>query len=213
MATATIHCPECGAPSTFRGATVTLVCEYCGSTIVRTGADVTLLGKVSAILDNGSPILLGGRGQADGVPFEVVGRLQLRHLRGTWNEWYVLFEGDKDGWLADAQGSFYLVRRAPGGGGLPPYESLEVGQRQDIAGTAFTVVERRRARYQGAEGNLPFEAAPGHEYASVDLLTEAGEFATLDYADGPLPTVYRGRAVTLTELRLQPLRRFEGWDG
>jgi len=56
-------CPECGAPVPLRGTAVTAVCEYCGSTIVRTDVDLRLVGKVSAILDNGSPIVLGSRGR------------------------------------------------------------------------------------------------------------------------------------------------------
>ena len=71
-----VFCPQCGAPAPFRGTLVTLVCEYCGSTIVRDGVDIALVGKVSALVDNGSPVLLGSRGRWRGVPFEIIGRLQ-----------------------------------------------------------------------------------------------------------------------------------------
>lgn len=212
-----IHCPECGAPATFRGAALTVVCEYCGATIVRTGADISLIGKVSAILDNGSPIVLGGRGKVDGLPFEIVGRLQLRHLRGTWNEWYLLFADQRDGWLADAQGSFYLVRRATAAAAkLPAFDELALGQRVTLGETTYAVTERRRATYQGAEGSLPFAATPGRAYASVDLLGEEGEFMTIDYGDGDgarAPEIFTGSAVELADLAIHPLRRFEGWEG
>ena len=56
------QCPQCGAPAPFRAATLSLTCEYCGSTVVRTGANVELVGKISALIDNGSPILLGSSG-------------------------------------------------------------------------------------------------------------------------------------------------------
>ena len=213
MDTSPIHCPECGAPAPFRGAALTVVCEYCGSTIVRTGADIALLGKVSALLDNGSPILLGSRGRDGGVPFEVVGRLQLRHQRGTWNEWYLLFADQQDGWLADAQGSYFLLRPAGKGARMLPWADLAPGDAVRIGRIDYTVIERRRATYQGAEGALPFAATPGRAYASVDLLSEGGDFATLDYGDDqPTPEVYTGRAVDLADLDLRPLRRFAGWE-
>src|SRR5690606_35989777 len=93
-----------------RGTTVSLVCEYCNSTIVRTGVDIRLVGQVSALVDNGSPILLGSRGRYKGLPFEIVGRLQVAYARGTWSEWFVEFADRSTGWLVDAQGQYSLVR-------------------------------------------------------------------------------------------------------
>lgn len=217
MADPSIHCPECGAPATFRGTTISVVCEYCGSTIVRTGADVRLLGKVSAILDRGSPILLGGRGKYEGVPFEIAGRLQLRHERGLWSEWYLEFADGRDGWLADAQGSYFVVRRiGREDAKARAFRETAIGQNLPLQGVVLQVIERRVATYQGAEGRLPLAATPEGRYASVDLMDEDGRFATLDYSDatdGAGPVLYLGRAVDLAELELRPLRRFEGWDG
>ena len=55
-------------------------------------------------------ILLGAAASFDKVPFEVVGRLQLRHGRGTWNEWFITFADGGVGWLSDAQGSYAITR-------------------------------------------------------------------------------------------------------
>jgi ribosomal protein S27E len=212
-----VQCPECGAPAPFRGAAISLVCEYCGSTVVRTGVDVRLIGKVSALLDNGSPILLGSKGTFDALPFELVGRLQLRHGRGTWNEWFVNFADGTVGWLADAQGSFSMLRprdKTIVAGKVPAFAHLELGKPIVIQGVPHVLVERRAADYQGAEGVLPFVAEPGVEFYSADLRGHDGEFVTLDYGedgDHQRPTLYTGRAVDLAGLGLQPLRRFAGW--
>lgn len=210
-------CPECGAPAPFRGAVVSLVCEYCDSTVVRTGLDIKLLGKVSALLDTGSPILLGSKGTFDKRTFDVVGRLQLRHGRGTWNEWFVQFSGDTVGWLTDAQGSFSLVTPQDKNSvaeKVPPFSGLTLGQPIQLLGAAYVPVDRRGAHYQGAEGVLPFEAEPGLLFYSADLRGYRGEFMTLDYGSSGehrRPTVYAGRAVDLADLKLHPLRKFEGW--
>lgn len=212
-----LSCPQCGAPAPFRGTAVSLVCEYCGSTVVRTGVDVRLLGKVSAIRDDGSPIILGGKGKFAGVPFEIVGRLQLAHQRGTWNEWYLLFADGKAGWLADAQGSFFVSRpadRRSVAERVPTFHRLAIGTWLDVQGTSYMVTEKRAARYQGAEGSLPFEAEPELTFYSADLAGADDEFMTLDYgteADHQQPTPYVGAAVELAAIELQPLRRFEGW--
>jgi hypothetical protein len=210
-------CPECGAPVRLRGTTVSAVCEYCNSTVVRTGVDVRLVGKVSALIDNGSPILLNSKGKFDGVPFVIDGRLQVKYERGTWNEWLLSFADGTIGWLADAQGQFAIVKPIDPNqiaGRVPTYREFEPGQAFRIAGRQVVVVDRRGAAYQGAEGMLPFRAEPGVIFHGVDLRGYSGEFVTLDWGEDPnhnQPTPYVGRAVSLTEIGLFPLRRFEGW--
>ena len=212
-----VSCPECGAPAPFRGTAVSLVCEYCGSTVVRTGVNLTLIGKVSALLDNGSPIVLGAKASFDKVPFEVVGRLQLRHGRGTWNEWFINFADGGVGWLSDAQGSYAITRpreKSIVAGKVPAYSGCALGQPIVVQGVPYVPVERRVASYQGAEGCLPFAAVPGDRYYSVDLRGHDGEFMTLDYGERPAhrePTLYMGHAVDLLAIGLHPLRKFAGW--
>ncbi|MBC8072431.1 MAG: DUF4178 domain-containing protein [Deltaproteobacteria bacterium] len=210
-------CPECGAPAPFRGTTVTLVCAYCSSTIVRTGVDLQLVGKVSAIIDNGSPVLLGSRGRHQGVPFEVSGRLQIGYGRGAWNEWFVSFADGTVGWLADALGQFAVVKprdASLAAGRVPQHGQLAPGGVLTLDGIALTVVDRRAASYRGAEGELPFVAVPGKVFHSADLRGERGEYVTLDYGDRgdhqrPIP--YFGSSCSLAQLALHPLRRFQGW--
>jgi hypothetical protein len=211
-----VNCPQCGAPAPFRGTVVSLVCEYCDSTVVRTGVDVKLVGKVSALTDTGSPILLDSKGRLDAIPFHVSGRLQVQYARGTWNEWFLEFADGTTGWLADAQGSFAIVRprdAATVADDLPPFREITVGQLIPLDGVPAVVTDVRAASYKGAEGVLPFEAEPGILFHGVDLRGPKGEFHTLDYGTTPggTPTPYIGASVTLKEIELHPLRRFEGW--
>ena len=212
-----INCPQCGAPAPFRGHAVSLVCEYCGSTVVRTEVDVKLVGKVSALVDNGSPIILGSRGRFHGTPFEVVGRLQVQYDRGTWNEWYIEMADGTVGWLSDAQGSYAIMRpknQQIVASRVPPFPHVEINQIFEIDGIEAVVVDRRGAGYKGAEGVLPFEAEPGYVYYGVDLRGFNGEFMSLDYgtnADHNMPVPYLGEAIDLADVGLHPLRQFEGW--
>lgn len=213
-----INCPQCGAPAPFRGTAVSLVCEYCGSTVVRTGVDVKLVGKVSAITDTGSPILLGSRARYHGTPFTVSGRLQVSYERGTWNEWFLEFADGNTGWLADAQGQYSIVRpRDPSvaAGRVPPYDAVALNAVLTLDGVPAVVVDKRGAAYKGAEGILPFEAEPGMCFYGVDLRGFSGEFMSLDYgnrSDHNNPMPYMGEAVDVLALGLHPLRSFEGWQ-
>ncbi len=212
-----VFCPTCGAPVTFRGTAVSAVCEYCDSTVVRTGVDVRLIGKVSALVDNGTPVLLHSRGVFDGIPFEVDGRLQVQYERGIWNEWYLSFADGTIGWLADAQNQFAIVRPidpASVADRVPRFDQLSAGQVLTIANREVVVVDFRGAAYKGAEGLLPFEAEPGMTFYGADMRGFNGEFVTLDWGTEPYhqrPTPYLGRSVSLSEIKLFPLRRFESW--
>lgn len=212
-----IHCPQCGAPAAFRGTAVSMVCEYCTSTIVREGVDIELVGKVSALVDNGSPVLLDSKGKFGGVPFVVEGRLQVSYERGTWNEWFLSFADGTIGWLADAQYQFSVVRPIDHNqiaGRVPAFHEYNPGQPLRIAGREVVVVDARGASYRGAEGLLPFRAEPGMQFYGVDLRGYDGTFMTLDWGNDPHhtePLPYIGKAASLRELGLFPLRRFEGW--
>jgi hypothetical protein len=201
-----------------RSTVVTAVCEYCGSTVVRTDVDLRLVGRVSAIADNGSPIVLGARGRHLGIPFEVAGRLQVQYQRGAWNEWFVTFADGTIGWLADALGQFAIMRprdQSIVAGRVPPHAAVKVGSALTIDGVALVVTDRRAAQYRGAEGVLPFVAEPGLVFHSVDLRGANGEFVSLDYGtrgDHNYPVPYFGGSVDLHDLGLHPLRRFQGWQ-
>ena len=61
---------------------------------------------------------LGIAGGYEGAPrFTLVGRLQLDHGAGTWDEWLMSFGGDDNwAWLSESQGKFHYM----GVGALPP---------------------------------------------------------------------------------------------
>ncbi len=212
-----IFCPECGGPIQFRGTTVSMVCEYCDSTVVRTGVDVELIGKVSALIDTGSPIVLHSQGKFDGLGFRIEGRLQVQYARGTWNEWFLSFADGSPGWLADAQGQFSVLRPVDANevaGQVPPFHDYSVGLEYNLLGAPMVAVDKRGASFKGAEGMLPFEATPDVKFWSVDFRGYDGRFATLDWGPSPdhsQPQPFVGRAVSLAEIGLFPLRRFNGW--
>ena len=85
------------------------------------------LGKVAEIAESESPLKLGLKGEFKGNRFELTGRAQMKHqLGGYWDEWYATFSNGWVGWLAEAQGRFYLTffQPLPQGVSLPSYEGL-----------------------------------------------------------------------------------------
>jgi len=202
-----VSCPACGAPIAFKtGSAIVVVCEFCNSVVARGDRKLEDLGKVAALVETGSPLNVGLRGVYQGVPFEMTGRAQLGHQAGgVWDEWYAAFQDGRWGWLAEAQGRFYLTFHLslPEQSLIPPFEEIQLGAPVAALPTSvpLTVAETGVATQLGAQGEIPYKLTPGAEYEYADLSGPHGMFATLDYSESP-PTVFVGREVTLADLGL-----------
>jgi ssDNA-binding Zn-finger/Zn-ribbon topoisomerase 1 len=200
-------CPACGAAIAFKmGSSIVVICEFCHSVVARGDRKLEDLGKVAALVETGSPLDVGLRGAYQGVPFEMTGRAQLGHdAGGMWDEWYAAFQDGRWGWLAEAQGRFYLTfqQSLPEQSLIPSFETIQLGEPIAALPTSvpLTVAEKSVATQLGAQGEIPYKLTPGAEYEYADLSGPHGIFATLDYSESP-PLVFVGRQVTLAELGL-----------
>lgn len=201
-------CPSCGATVVFHlGSTLLRVCDHCGVAVARKGADLANYGKVASLIPTPSLLRLGLRGDYEGAPpFTLVGRLQVDHGAGTWDEWLMAFDDGSWAWLSEAQGRFHYMAQAP----LPPvpaFDAVSPGDAVDLGPAGvFVATDVRRARFVSAEGELPFAVPPGSTLRYADLSGRGGQFATLDYGEGQAAeAVYVGREVTLPELGFKDL--------
>ena len=204
MSPVQVTCPGCGAPIELKiGSALVVVCPFCQSLVARGDRAVEDLGKVAAIADSQSPLQMGLTGRYRGKPFELVGRVQYAHAAGgNWIEWYASFPDERWGWLAEAQGRLYMLKRRKlaKDARLKPLEQFELGEHFTIpAQGQFTVHEIGQATITGAEGEIPDLISPHDTHPYIDLTGPAGKFATIDYSDDR-PVVYVGREVTLDEL-------------
>jgi len=126
------NCPSCAAPIEFKsGSTIVLVCPFCRSAVARTDRNLEDLGKVAEIAESESPLKIGLKGTFKEHRFELTGRAQNRHeLGGFWDEWYATFSNGWVGWLAEAQGKFYLTfyQPLPANVSVPAFDTLQIGQ-------------------------------------------------------------------------------------
>jgi DNA-directed RNA polymerase subunit RPC12/RpoP len=186
MAVAQGSCPNCGAPIEFGvGSSIAKVCEYCRHTVLRSDRGLENLGKAADLAHTPSLIAVGDEGTLGGRPFRVMGRVQLDHGAGPWDEYYVALDfGQSWGWLAYAQGQWHATSLAPAAT-LPAYRELqpELDVSLGPAG-AYRVAEVKSATLFATEGELPglLRAGQTRYYADCYGLNRA--FATIDYGDG-----------------------------
>jgi hypothetical protein len=180
------------------------VCSYCKALAARKDRDPELIGKAADLVDTGSPLGLGTSGSYTGRAFTLAGRVQLKHpLGGVWDEWYLALDDGRWGWLAEAQGRFYLTFTQTPHGSLPAAESLQAGGLADLGPDGlWTVGELSEATFHSAEGEIPWAVDPGGTYRFADLSGRNGAFATLDFSEDP-PLFFLGREIALAELGIQ----------
>lgn len=181
--------------------------------VARTERTFQDLGKVAEIAESSSPLKLGLSGRFNGNGFELTGRAQLQHqLGGFWDEWYATFSNGWVGWLAEAQGRFYLTfyQPTPADRPAPSFENLEVGQSVEniSADGAMVVTEKGTATAIAADGEIPYRLVPYEQSNYIDLSGRGNAFATIDYGPSP-PWVFIGQQVTLAEIGLASARPAE----
>ena len=201
----TASCPSCGAPVVFKSASSILaVCEYCQSTLVRHDQALEDIGKMAALVEDRSPLQLGAEGSYKGVHFALIGRIQVKYDQGTWNEWHLLFDDMRTGWLSEAGGEYVLTFAQYVEDRLPELVELKVGQRFVLASQTWTVSNIEQAECVAGQGELPFKVGAGYPVVAVDLRNQAN-FATLDYSETP-PLFFVGEAVNFKSLKMSNLR-------
>ncbi len=197
------NCPSCGAAVAFTVASsAVVICPSCHAALARTDRALENLGKVAAVLPTGSALSVGTTGEHRGVGFRLVGRAQMAHAAGgVWDEWYAAFADGRWGWVAEAQGNFYLTFPSADGGALPGFQKLTLGDEAPGVGggMAFRVVEKGRAKPVAAEGEIPWRLVPGESYLYADLAAPGARFATLDYSE-KRPLLFAGEQVSLADL-------------
>jgi len=199
------NCPSCGAPVAFRSAlSVYAVCEFCRSTLLRNGEDLQNLGRMADLLEDATLIQVGSEGKYRGIHFAVLGRIQLKHESGIWNEWYILFDDGRSGWLSEASGEYIVSALVPVNDPLPAFESLTPEMPVNIAGRRFTVTDIETARCVSGQGELPFKVDAGYDVNTADLRS-SDRFLTIDYSETP-PLVFVGQPTTFADLKLTNLR-------
>ncbi len=201
-------CPSCGGPVTLASsASAFAVCPFCHNSLALQDQSLQQLGHVSQVLEDYSVLRLGVTGRWQDKAFTVIGRIQLSYPGGFWNEWYLLFEDNRTGWLSDASGQYAVLHEQATSTPLLPFEVFKPGQKVRLEHAVYTVSDRRTAQCVGAEGELPFAVSERWTARVVDL-RHAGGFATLDYSQAQ-PVVYSGASVTLQQLQAQMLRSEE----
>lgn len=212
----TVSCGSCGGQITFKTRfAVQAVCPYCSSLVIRKDAYAETLGERSVLPPDFSPLQIGATGEYDGKRFELVGMLKMGWERGFWNEWLMLYTDDSYGWLAEAQGCWYVLHElTPLAATMKDILSAEPGQFVEVEDLGrMTVADIKECQQIGSAGELPFTVRKGETQRSIDLSGDKATFATAEFPaeKGQAPRLYGGHVVQWEDLHLKNLKEVPGW--
>jgi hypothetical protein len=199
----------------FRSAAPYAVCSYCQSLLVRRDVTLEAVGHVAEVPDDFSPLQLNVSGVFDGRRFTLIGRIRKAWKQGSWSEWCALFDDQRLGWLAEAQGDLVMTfeRSLDTFSPRPRLESLRraaPGNSFKIDQRRFTVTDVKAVVLLGAEGELMSCPPRGTAMQSIDVRGPGIEFGTIEVTENEA-TVFTGRFVEFAQCRFSGLRRLEGW--
>ena len=203
-------CLNCGAPLIFRSSvSVHTTCTFCQSMVVRHDMNLETMGKVAELLDDMSPFQVGTMGTYKGKGFILAGRVKVIYDRGTWSEWYALYDDGTEGWLAEAQGAYMMTFAIELGDMTFPARLAPMEQAQ-IKGEIYYIEDVKRVTYAASEGELPFAFTPKEQATSVDMRSEKGGFASLTVKTTG-QQLYLGEYAAFESFNFQYLRTLDGW--
>lgn len=202
-------CPGCGAPVNFTSAQSThAVCSYCQSTVVRDGETLLRLGKMAELFDDHSPLQLQVSGIWRDQAFTLVGRLQYKHIEGTWTEWHAVLADGSSAYLSEDNGAYVFAVPVATPAKLPAANACQIGASTVISGQAFAVASNQQVMLLAAQGELPHLPGLGAPFAMVELRSQGTgveRVLSMDYCTTP-PTCSMGQPVRLEDLKLSGLK-------
>ena len=132
-----LQCPVCGASQTLRNPGILAVsCDYCDTTLYRED-DVLRAGEKSIVGEPPGKVFVGAEGRVAGERVTIVGRVQLRHARGTWEEWYGETATGKAIWLVEDGREYTLEHEVDDARGL--HAGLKLGDVVQVDGVRYQV--------------------------------------------------------------------------
>ncbi|MCV2355287.1 DUF4178 domain-containing protein [Paucibacter sp. B2R-40] len=200
-------CPNCGAQVEFASAaSASAVCSFCRSSLLRDGEALRKIGISAELLADYSPLQLGAGGRFAGEAFSVLGRLQLGYSGDSWNEWHVLFDSGKSGWLSEDNGQFVLSFDATLSEAPPQSHELVLGDLLVLAGQSWRVAALTQVKVLAAQGELPRPPELQTAHWLAELRNDKNEVGTLDFFQTGAVQWSLGRPVRFEELAMYGLR-------
>jgi hypothetical protein len=205
-----LSCPACAAEVKFQSVvSVFSICSYCQSTLVRHDKNIESIGKMAQLPPDMSPVQIGTGGKFNKMNFIIIGRKKMVWEHGLWNEWYIMFNDARTGWLAEAQGH-WAVSFEDSSIIAPAAKDLSVGKSYQLGKKSYLLDDFREASCSGSMGELPFRALKGDKFISADFTGDDLSFASIDYSKST-PLVYLGSYVEFEDFKFSNLRQIDGW--
>jgi hypothetical protein len=145
-----------------------VTCDFCSQVMLLNDTGLDPTGQTAKLAELPSPLYVDATGQIRGRQFQVMGRLRYQYDSGLWDEWFLVFDDGRPGWLQEDEGEYILYHKETLTSAVPPFDDVAAGSVIRIANRDVFITEKGRARIAGGEGQLAFNILPGQEVRYLD---------------------------------------------
>ena len=196
-----LSCPSCHAPLNIKHRFVKMVtCDFCGQVSLLKDSGLDPTGQTAKLAMLPSPLYVDATGELQGKRFRIMGRLRYQYDAGLWDEWFLVLENDKPGWLVEDEGEYRFYVKQTLTSSVLDFDDVRVGSTLSIAGHKVFITEKGRARIAGGEGQLAFAIIPGERVNYVDG-NSGDKLVSLEYTEDEIELSF-GRAVAREDLKI-----------
>jgi hypothetical protein len=204
MAYQRVSCPSCGAAADICSPGVMqFTCSYCNSVIQINPDGLKDSGKKSRLITSISGLAINTTGTLHGKNFHIIGRVQygwtMESESGEWDEWFIEVR-DHNAWLSEDMGILRLEKEIAS---VEIDRNISVGETISVEKNEFRIMEKRRAKCLGAQGQLPFQVIPDEEYDFIDGMDTSGKITLTVEFDEDLPTAFTGTIVKTADIKYE----------
>ncbi len=176
-----------------------------------------------------SPFQLGTEGTYRGTSFSIIGRIKMEWEEGIWNNWFLVTQEGKKGWLTEAYGSYSVIFEVEESllkeklTHYPEYSLKEeerhtsdttyhfpIGSPLFIENTPLEITDIKKAICIGSEGEVPFPVLQSRKVLSIDLMGKTDEFGNIEI-DNHDRRIYLGHYMEWDEMHCKNFKLLEGW--
>lgn len=175
-------------------------CSACGNILIRTGDTLAITQQLNAVTIKGYLLQPGTTGTWNGRTFKVLGRMGVWFEEAFYNYWFIVFNDDTTGFLAEGYGMYAIL--LPTQEPLITKDDLDNNRIGDQSASGYQLQKKSVTYYWEAEGEL---CLPGNSpyFEVFDYAAENGNLLTVfEWPDKPI-AVYTDHPVTPGSLALK----------
>lgn len=191
---------------------ISYVCPSCFSGYKLETGGMTKVHTTPSVPEDMTPLKIGTTGKYDSRNFEIIGRIRYQYDEGYLNQWNVLFDDGKSGYLGEAYGGFSVYEKMNYKFELNKISHVSIFKIIDFPEKKkFSVTAISNNTGYSCEGELYDSSIVPIGFVSIELSGAKMEMAMINVYAKQSYEVFLGKFFDFEELKFKNSRELNEW--